>query len=448
VLFACCICLVKNRLFFIIFAVSFAIRLTCYTGLIGSDDLFYSLFAQDIASGRYELEAHHMAIRYGVLLPVASFYKLFGQYEWTTIAVPLVLSSLAPALTSILAFHLFGLRAAWITGLLLSSFPVEVRYASILVPEPILQTVLLGGATLFVLASKRESVALAFLSGFVFGLGYLVKEPAAFVIAAFFLYALVRGKWWIAGAMATGAAMILLGEVMWYWFEAGDLLFRHHAMAAHNKSGMAVAANESLYYRLFKSYPRIMILPNIDYGLHSVFALAGGAIALLGYRCAATPLLCLWAALPWLYLNFGSSSFEYYWALPVAPRYISLVYTPLFLLTAMVIASWANTRTKELAALTVLIVVTSVGIICALMTRKTGYNINEVIALKNIVSEVRAGGKQICQVTGQRANRWRRTLELVGSDVMGCSSENSVMIDTDDAGVPKLKEERCTPEYD
>lgn len=77
----------KAVLFFFTFTISLTIRLACYTGLTGSDDLMYSLYAQKIAFGTYELEPNHMAIRYGVLLPVAGVYKFFGSYEWTTIAV-------------------------------------------------------------------------------------------------------------------------------------------------------------------------------------------------------------------------------------------------------------------------------------------------------------------------------------------------------------------------
>ncbi len=58
-----------------IFFVSLALRLICYTGLIGSDDLMYSPYASRIAVGAYEIEPHRMALRYGLLLPVATVYN-------------------------------------------------------------------------------------------------------------------------------------------------------------------------------------------------------------------------------------------------------------------------------------------------------------------------------------------------------------------------------------
>src|SRR5262245_62254665 len=116
----------------------------------------------------------------------------------------------------------------------------------------------------------------------------------------------------------------------------------------------------------------MMLLPNEDFGLHSIVAIFGALSAFVFYRSKVVLLLFLWAALPWLYLNFGTSSFEYYWALPVSPRYISFVYAPLFLLTAHAIASWPITRAKALLRYGILGVVGVVGVGCAMATKKSG----------------------------------------------------------------------------
>jgi 4-amino-4-deoxy-L-arabinose transferase-like glycosyltransferase len=140
-----------------IFTAATVIRLACFTGLIASDDLGYVIYAQQISQGTYRLEPHHYAIRYGVIVPVAMLYRLFGIHEWTTVALPLVCSSLAAVFTAVLSARLSGLRAAWVAGMLMATFPVDVRYASVLVPEPILQAILLMAALLFLLAERQNS---------------------------------------------------------------------------------------------------------------------------------------------------------------------------------------------------------------------------------------------------------------------------------------------------
>src|SRR5579871_209772 len=69
----------------VLFVGALLIRLICYTGLIGSDDLTYFRFGQGIATGTYRLEAIHNALRYGLLIPLAASYRIFGVHEWTTV---------------------------------------------------------------------------------------------------------------------------------------------------------------------------------------------------------------------------------------------------------------------------------------------------------------------------------------------------------------------------
>ena len=96
---------------------AFVFRPACATGLIGSDDLGYSEFAQRIAVGTYELEPHHYAICFGLIVPVAVLYRLFGVTEWTTIALPLVASTLAVPVLTLIGRRIFGWRVGVITGI-------------------------------------------------------------------------------------------------------------------------------------------------------------------------------------------------------------------------------------------------------------------------------------------------------------------------------------------
>src|SRR5262245_36325564 len=145
-----------------LFTISLFLRIICYTGLIASDDLVYARHAERVANHAYRLESYHMATRYGVFVPVGMLYRLFGVHEWTTVALPLIHSSLAAVLTAIIAAHLEGPAIAWLSGFLMATFPVELRYGTILVPEPFLQTMLLFAALLFVLAEKKNEAWLGF----------------------------------------------------------------------------------------------------------------------------------------------------------------------------------------------------------------------------------------------------------------------------------------------
>jgi 4-amino-4-deoxy-L-arabinose transferase-like glycosyltransferase len=425
-----------------VFAAALAIRLASFTGLIGSDDVRYARYAWRIADGTYQLEPHQFAIRYGVLVPVAALFRLFGVQEWTMVVLPLIGSSLAAALTALIAARVAGLSAAWVAGLLMATFPVDVRYASVLLPEPLLQAVLLGGVLLFLRAGTRQSDALGLAAGVVFGLSYLTKEPGIFVAVALGAFALLRRQWRLVLSLAAGVALVLAAELAWYWMEGGDLLFRLHATAAQQRSRGVVAANAHLPMRLGIAYPRMMLVPNVDFGLHSLVGLGLAAVGLARRKPADGTwlLLLLWALVPFLYLNFGTSSFSRYWALPAAPRYISLVYPPLFVWAASVLVGWAGARRDRQRWVGLAVAVVCVaGIACAVSTRGTGYRAEDVRRLTEIATVARRHDHRICEVEGVSridAESWRLILEIVAPDRLGCSGPTVLQVLPDSNGRP------------
>jgi hypothetical protein len=262
----------------------------------------------------------------------------------------------------------------------------------------------------------------------VLGISYLTKEPGAFVALAVLVYALARQRWRLALSLACGVAFVAAGELAWYWSQSGDLLFRLHAMAAHNGSDMAVAANENLAYRLWKTYPRMMLVPAVDFGLHSLLVVGLAGVALLWQRNVKTLFLLLWAVVPFLYLNFGSSSLQFYWALPSAPRYISLVYAPLFVLAASQLLLWADTMHKRIVVAGLVGAVCVVGVASAARTRQIGYNTQDVKQLKSIAAAARQNQARICQCSGPEGTRWQRALAIIAPDRLGCAGPSVLQV--------------------
>jgi 4-amino-4-deoxy-L-arabinose transferase-like glycosyltransferase len=420
-----------------LFTAALAVRIACFTGLVASDDLGYSGYALQIARGTYHLEPHHYAIRYGLLLPVAAAYRVFGAYEWTTVLFPLLFGSLACVVAAEIARRYGGIPAAWIAGMLMVTFPIDVRYSTVLTPEPMCQLVLLLAALLYLQSRESGSRLGGLAAGACFGVAYLTKEPAAFVAVVFVVFALWTRRWALATQVAVGAGLVVAGELAWYWSQSHDLLFRPHAMAVHNRSEMAVEANAELSWRLWKAYPRMMILPNVHFGLHSLFALVLAGYASVRNRFDGdTRLFVLWALVPFLYLDFGSSSFTYYWALPLAPRYISLIYPPLFILSAMSLVRWWNGSSRaRLISVGSTAIVCAVGIAAALSTRGTGYGTETVKRLKTISAAAATRNERIC-VTARDSASWRQLLRLLAPNQLGCAGERLIQLRMDATGRP------------
>ena len=418
-----------------LFLLALALRLLCYTGLIGSDDLWYAAFARNIADGSYRLIPHHFDVRYGLLLPAAAMFRLFGVHEWTMVVVPLVASALAVVFTALIALRLAGPVAAWVAGVLMATLPVDVRYASVLVPEPVLQAVVLGGALLFLAAERRSSVLLAAASGALLAMGYLTKETGAFVAVAFFAFALLRRQWRLAGAFATGVALVLTIEAAWYWSQSGDPLYRFHALGTHNESDGAAGANAMLFWRLFKAYPHLMLVPNSNFALHSLAGLFLAAGALVRPRLPDKVLfLVLWALVPFLYLNFGSTSTDRYWVIPAGARYILVLYPPIFILAGITLAEAMKTRWRTVAGAAIAVICVA-GVFSASTVRKTGHNTAHVTRLKDLAVTARRDNLQVCGFESNRATEWRMTLRIIAPDRIGCDG-NAIWLVADAYGLP------------
>ena len=443
-----------------LFFFALLLRLTCFTGLIASDDLTYSRFAQQIASGQYALEYHHYAIRYGVILPVGLVYALFGVSEWSTIIVPLLTSTSSVVLLALIATRLFGIRAGLIAGLFLATFPLHLYHATILVPEPIVEFYVLLAVLIYVRTDERATVAMGALAGVLIGVAYLTKEPALFVAPALFIDAALHRRWRHALGIALGVVSIIALEHAYYLSMTGDLLFRPHSMVIHNQY---VTGNRAeiptgpdykwLVRRLFIDYPRMMLVPGADFGIHSLVALFLSGWAMLRFRRDRRAyFLLMWAAIPWLYLNFGSTSFTRYIPIPSAPRYIDFAYPPLFLLSAWLLADVLSTalgpietdrsRMTRRMIYPLLALVMLVGAGCGFSTRATGYKTNQVAVLRTITEKIKQ--RKIDRVcfdvapdAGVKARLPRALFILSAGQVPVCESATGRMvIRADQLGIP------------
>jgi 4-amino-4-deoxy-L-arabinose transferase-like glycosyltransferase len=431
-----------------LFLLALLLRVASFTGLIASDDLGYSQSAQLIAEAGYEPYRHQFAVRYGFIVPVALVYALAGIGEWKTIAVPLVASSLAVPLLASIGARLFDARAGIVAALLYATFPLSMRYATVLVPEAVAECYLLLGVLAYLRASESRAFAMNALAGACVGLAYLSKEPAVFVGPALFLDALLRRRWTHAAGMAAGLSAVIAIEHAYYLATTGELLFRFQSVATHNRvNAPEEGAASALAFRLLQAYPRMMLEPNVHFGLHSLAALTLSAAALWRFRRdRRAHLLLLWAALPWLYLNYGTSSFSRYVPIPAAPRYIMFVYPPLFLLSGWLLSGAGSLRMRSRTVLmAVMGGVLLVGVASAQLTRATGYRTAEVAVLRSIAQRWETEPPRCVRLefdAGRQTERlkiyWGQSLHILSSGrIRVCDGQSgAAVIGRDRLGLP------------
>jgi hypothetical protein len=319
----------------------------------------------------------------------------------------------------------------------------------------------------------------------VLGVAYLTKEPAVFVALALLIDSALGRRWRQAVGVALGIGAVVAIEHAYYVGTTGDPLFRLHTLSRapgitvaaasqvkgieHVPPAVATAPSEGappppastsvqdddvadeerlvsnrLVRRAFITYPQNMIEPNEDFGIHSLAALIVAAAAFLRFRHDwRARLLLLWAAVPWLYTNFGTTSFSRYLLMPPAPRYIDLVYPPLFLFGGWLFADWLSrpdwSRRLFLATIAV---VSLVGVATGLSTRATEYRTADVAVLRVIAAN--AAEKRLGRVCVgidpaiQSRLHWQRALFILsGGNLQECDGGSSdLFLSADPIGVP------------
>jgi hypothetical protein len=178
------------------------------------------------------------------------------------------------------------------------------------------------------------------------------------------------------------------------------------------------------------------LLPSRDVGLHSLIAL-GAAAASLWKRSARTYFLLLWAFVPFLYLNFGSSSIKIYLPLPAGARYLTPIYMPLFLMAGIVLSEWSSGGyKKQMLTAGLLAIACPVGIMCAVRTRGAGWRTNEIARLKQIAVSERQQNRAVCSFTGKDAQVWRESLQILAPELTHCPNIRQVTLIPDLQGLP------------
>ena len=413
-----------SRLVTIILCLGLVVQVVGFTGLIASDDLGYVRYAARIAGGEFVPELHHYAFRYGLTLPMAGVFWLSGVSETSMVVVPWVASMVAIATVMWIARRLGGVGAAVVAGVLYATFPLQAHHASMVVPEPVAEMFVLLAVARYLIARERNGLAAGVLPGLLLGCGFLAKEPVFFVALALGLHALGERRFALFGGLVAGAALPGAAELIYHTVAAGDPLLRLHGGAAHEASPMAVIANQDLSYRLFREYPGMMLRPGDQLGYHSLLALACAPFGWWASRNGLRALFALWTVLPWLYINFGSSSFDHYFALPVAWRYIEFAYPPLFVMTGILFGHlWSRGGLWRVAVGTVLGAVAGYGVYGAQRWARTVPLIDTVSQMRQLVDTLPADVRTVRveqppeRAGNQVERRWARTWRILAPGV-------------------------------
>lgn len=315
-------------------------RLYLYGGIAASDPLEYLAWAQRIATGEFELATHHYSTRFAVTAPIALCFRRFGVSVASATLWPLACSFV----TLLLLFRLGKRYGDDATGLLAAAafalLPLDIVESTNVLPDPILTTFATLSVCCFLrgfdddLRPGRGRLWLL-AAGVFLWLAYSAKIVGALLALVFFFHALTdRRRLLRLGWVALGTLLLLLPELFWYHRATGNWLLPVAAIGeVHEKSVGVKAANADLGYRLLKEYANEVLRPNEHFGWLGL-PLVAAALLLLP-QVGRLRMLYLWMGALFAYLNFGSSSFSRFVAIPANTRYLQPVVIPALVLLAL-----------------------------------------------------------------------------------------------------------------
>jgi len=213
--------------------------------------------------------------RIGILAPAAMSFKVFGVSEQTLGVYPLMVSLAGILLAYVAGNVLFNERVGLLAAVLHAFLPVDVRYGTLLYPDPPGALWLNGAIVLLYGASRggiRRRMLAGVLAGLFLGLSWLSKEALLFslpFVAGYILWAAYQRKENLAlaaGTLLGFSAVIGIESAAYAWY-FNEPLYHFHAIERHSHSPSATpwfwpvdASWSQLGARLFRDGPETILL--------------------------------------------------------------------------------------------------------------------------------------------------------------------------------------------
>ncbi|MBM4066202.1 MAG: glycosyltransferase family 39 protein [Planctomycetes bacterium] len=322
----------KSYYLFLLLLICFAVvlRVVCFNGFFGSDDVEYNKTAFKLANGDFSLDSHHSK-RLGLILPTALAFKVFGFSEVSAVLFLLICSAANIVIAFAAGKIFFCENVGLLASLLMLFLPIDAIYATLLTPDLPLVTFVSASGILFIYTetyAQRHRYSLSFLTGLCIGWAYLLKETAILILFLLCIWILAltisnrkfKISWLFIGL---GFVLILLSEFGFYYYKTGNLFERilNVSDATQNISRwLELTYNGALYKRLTSAIPYLLLRGNYIFGFYFYLVLGGMIYALLN-KSKEPKHFIFWFISLYVILNFSSTNIKSYIPLLASHRH-------------------------------------------------------------------------------------------------------------------------------
>jgi hypothetical protein len=354
-----------NFKLFIILLIGLFIRIYYFVGLNWSDDVHYVYLANQVLEGKF-IPSYMTSLRLAMIFPLAFFFKLFGYSQFSAVLYPFLCSIGNIILAYLIGKLIIDEKTGLIAALIMAFYPLDVNYATWIMPDVPLSFFHAFSIYLFLIGEKERNRNKMILAGFFSGVSYLLKYSGLLIWVFFFSYvflkAILTRKFEILYLyLLLGFSLVVLLESVYYYFKTGDLLPQLHSGFEYftQKERLKYEFNIDLTF-----YPKVMF--NLDNNWHFMldnrytyfgffyYLFAVSTIYLLLKRKSSIYIILLWFFSIFLYQQFGSMSYKEYIPMHRLDRHLTTLSLPSVLIVATFFNLLLNRKSSECVGLLLL----------------------------------------------------------------------------------------------
>jgi len=338
------------------------LRIHFFIGLNFSDDPWYVYLANQICEGTFT-DTGNGGLRLGMIYPLSLMFKLFGISNISATIYPLFCSLGTILLSYFGGRLLFNPQTGIISALLLCFYPLDVLYASWIMPDIPIEFFVSLGIILFLSVYKKDlKVFYLYIVGLLFGVVYLIniRSIVCFITVIPFFLIWLRKKNFLQWVLLTslflsGFLTVVALEGIYNLKRANDFFLNYHRTTEYysdkNSSFLKEGINNSLSF-----YPKLMF--NLDDSLHFMkkntnliygyffYLFCVSTFFLLSARKKEIIIPLWWFLSLFLYMQFGSMSLKEYIPIHRLDRHLTIVSIPMVIICGAFLSYLVNAKVR------------------------------------------------------------------------------------------------------
>ncbi len=285
----------------------------------------------------------HFYHRYTIVFPVAAIFAIFGMSEFTGVLWGLICSVGEIAVIYLLGQKMFSRQVGLTAAALLSFYPLQVYYSTILSSDPIL-SFFVSLTVLFFLMGLDSKSKLAGIYYILSGLGlwavFVTKAYGVLILPVLgtmvLIYKPARKLYWLA--LLSFVVILGLNEIFEYWM-TGEFFYAWKALRVlQSWHGRALIYYLPYFFPIFNQ--------NTLFNESGLFPYVAFPLLFFYFFRPKKNLLPImtWLLLFYLYLEFGSLELTQYKLVNKYPRFMLVVTGPVILFIAYYLVElWQGT---------------------------------------------------------------------------------------------------------